>query len=97
MSRFLLSKRGCPFCNDSVRVINRMNLKLPIDKQIRILDCADWEEFGVMNIPLIKTFSRMGFDSYPFLYIDGIVFEPSPTPEQLNILLSKMLGEDFII
>lgn len=97
-SRFLLTRRGCPFCNQAIKVINRINPKLPIDKRIRIVDCANWEDFGVRDIPLMDIFDKLGLnDGYPFLYIDGIVIEPAPTQEILKTLLLSMLKEDLII
>ena len=96
-SRFLLTKKGCPFCRDAVKVINKLNLRLPLDKRIRVIDCWEFEEFGFNNIPLMKIFEKEGFDSYPFLYIDGCILEPAPTTEQLNILLKTFLKQEMLI
>jgi len=96
-SRFLLTRKGCPFCRDAIRVINKLNLKLSLNNRIRIIDCWEWESFGFNNIPLLKIFEKEGFDSYPFLYIDGLIIEPAPTSEQLNILLTTFLKEEILI
>lgn len=97
MSRFLLTKRGCSHCRDTVRVVNRLNLRLPIDRRITIMDLWEYEEFGLKSNPLIAKFSKEGFDSYPFFYVDGIIIDITPTPEQLKILLETYLKEDFVI
>lgn len=96
--RVLLVRRGCPFCRDAIKVISKLNLKMNIDKRILIIDCYEWEEFKLDNNPLLNLFSKMekeGF-GYPFLYVDGIIIEPSPSPEQLKIVLKTFLREDIL-
>lgn len=96
-SRFILVKRSCHFCNDALKAINKINLRLPIDKKIKIVECMDWEEFGLQNIPLLEEFEKMGFmRGYPTLYIEGSIIDPSPTPEQLFVLLKEFLKDDLL-
>lgn len=96
-SRYLLIRKGCPFCRDNVRIISKLNLRLPVEKRIRIVDCYEWEEFGLKNIPIMKLFDKVEIqEGFPFLYIDGIIINPAPTPEQLNIFLKTFLKEDLL-
>lgn len=96
-SRFLLVRKGCPFCRQFIRVISKLNLRLPIDKRIQIIDCYEWEHFGLRNIPLMDKLEKEGLnEGFPFLFIDSIVIDPSPTTEQLKILLEKFLNEDLL-
>ena len=97
MTRVLLKKQGCHFCNDAMRVINRLNLKLPLNKQIKIVDGSEWEEFGVRSKPIMDVLEDKGFNYYPFLIVDGIIVAPAPTPQILYTYLSKLLEEDFVI
>lgn len=97
-SRFLLTRRGCSHCLNAKRVVSKLNLRLPIDKRIKIVDCFEWEEFGLRNVPIMEIFEKMGLNQgYPFLYVDGCVVEPAPTPEVLKTFLTKFLQGDFII
>ncbi|MBU0959422.1 MAG: hypothetical protein KKB31_05750 [Nanoarchaeota archaeon] len=96
--RFLLVRKGCPHCRKVMKVVNRINPKLPFDRKIKIIDCFEYEEFGLKNIPLMNVFGSIGLnEGYPFFYLDGIVVEPPPTPEQLNIFLKTFLKKELII
>jgi len=92
----MLVKRGCPYCRMASSVINLINLRLPVEKRIRIIDNFHWEEFRVDLIPAVKILSRRGFDSYPFIYIDGVVVDNVPTPKILKTYLNTLLQGDFI-
>jgi len=96
-SRFLLTKKGCPFCRDLIRVVKKINFNLPIEKRIKIIDCYEFEDFGLQNILLMPIFEREGFNYYPFLYIDGAIIEPAPTPEQLFIALKTLLNKELLL
>lgn len=95
--RVLLVRRGCEFCNMSIRVVNKINLKLPMEKQIRIIDCYEWDEFGVALEPIMEILSKSGFDSYPFFYMNGKVIKRAPTQKVLKVFLTKLLEDEFII
>ena len=97
MSRFLLTRMGCPYCRQFIKVISKLNLRLPIDKRIKIIDCFEFEHFGLKNIPLMNKLEKDGLsEGFPFCYLDGIVVEPSPTSEQLKIFLETYLKEDVL-
>lgn len=96
MTRILLVRRGCPYCRRMCEVVNKINLRLPIEKRIRIIDCYEYEEFGLENIGLMDKLAKGGFDSFPFLYLDGTTIEPAPTNEQMEILLTTFLNKDLL-
>lgn len=96
MSRFLLTEAGCPFCRDATSVITRINLRLPADKRINIIDCTNWEQFGIMDKPIMKKLEKEGFNYYPFLYLEGQIIEPAPTPEMLKKVIEVSLKEDLL-
>lgn len=98
MTRFVIVKARCPICRQMVKVINMINLRLPIEKRIRIVDYHDWEEFGLDNNPLFSKIEEELPDKeypYPFLYIDGIVTEPAPNEELFKIYLQSFLSKDL--
>lgn len=96
-TRLLITRSGCPHCREMVKVVSRINLNLPIDKRIEIIDAWEVEHFDLQNIPLLKKLEEDGLKyGYPFLYISGIVIEPAPTEEMMKRLLDKFLYEDYI-
>ena len=96
-NRFLLVKSGCSFCREFVKIVTWINLKLPIDKQIKIMDNIMFEDFGLIQYPIMnKIFKTVGEISYPFLYIDAIVVEPCQK-EMLKPFLEEFVKEDLII
>lgn len=97
-TRILVVRRRCPFCRAIKKVINRINLRLPIENRIVIKDAWEWEEFGLDDIPILKKLEKDGLsEGFPFLFIDGIIIEPAPTEEQSKILLENYLSGEFII
>ncbi len=96
-TRILIVKKGCYHCRNALSVINKVNAKVPIEKRIRIFDAFEWEEFRLDNLPIMKKFEKEDFVSYPFLYLDGIVIDPFPTPEQLTIFMKNYLNSEMII
>jgi len=96
-TRFLLVRRGCPICRMFIKEINMINLVLPPDKKIEIIDCYRWEEFGI-KIPLMEKLEKDGLsEGFPFFYIDGVVVDVPPTREQLRIILKNFLKDELII
>lgn len=100
-SRFLLMKRYCHICPMTVKVVSELNKRLAIQNQIRIINCHNWEEFGVMDVPIMEVFSKMTykdrqiFQGYPFIYIDGIFIDIPPSSQYLKTLLTTMLQEEI--
>jgi hypothetical protein len=94
--RLLLIKRGCPFCLEWTKVINQVNLKLPFEKRIRIIDNYEWEELGVDFNPIVNKFDLKTFHTYPFCYLDGIVVG-SATKKLAHSFLDRYLREEFIL
>jgi len=75
-TNFIVIKRGCPVCRETVKAINFFNLRLPIQKRIQIYDNYLWDEFIVQIHPICSKVARDGFDSYPFIYLEGCKVEP---------------------
>ena len=94
MVRLLLVEQGCHGCLEYLRVVPKINLRLPIGKQIKIIDCFEWEQFGLKSHPIMDKFGD-DFKDYPLLYLDGILVTGVLWAEQLKIFLEKYLEEDF--
>lgn len=94
--RVLLIRQGCNGCKEYLRVLPKMNLRLPIEKKIEIIDCFEWEQFGLKSHPIMDKFSDKDFEDYPLLYLDGILVTGVAWAEQIKIFLEKYLKEDFL-
>lgn len=95
MVRVLLIQQGCPACLEYLRVLPKINLRLPIEKKIKIIDCFEWEQFGIKPHPIMNKFGN-DFQDYPLLYLDGVLITGASWVDQLKIFLEKYLEEDFI-
>ncbi len=95
MVRVLLIEASCPACLEYLRVLPKINLRLPIEKRIKIIDCFEWEQFGLKLHPIMDKFGE-DFEDYPLLYLDKILITGAIWAEQLKIFLEKYLEEDFI-
>lgn len=79
------------------RVVCRINQRLDIENRIEIIDAWQYEEFNIQNIPLLNKLDKDGLsEGFPFLIIDGVIIEPSPTEEMLKILLENFLNEEIL-
>jgi len=94
-NRILLVRRHCPYCNNAIKVVNKLNFKLPLNKQIQIVDGFLWDEFRVSTEPTMDALVDKGFDSYPFFMLEGAIIKPTPIPELLKRFLLVRLREDF--
>lgn len=101
VARFLLVKFKCPFCRDFEKAIKMINLKLPIERRIQIIDCMHWERYGIQLEPIMRKFEKDGLnDGYPLCFItkegieQGLILEPT-TPDILKSYLNKFLEEEF--
>jgi len=96
MTRILLVEASCPGCKEYLKVVPKINLRLPIEKKIKIIDCFEWEQFGFKSHPIMDSFDRDDFQDYPLLYLDEILVTGVLWAEQLKIFLEKYLEGDFL-
>jgi len=97
LNRFIIARRGCAICHGVVQVVNHLNLRLPLKKQIRIIDGFLHDEFGVSVDPIMNAVADKGFDMYPFIFISGIRIQPPLHPKLFKTFMVKLLEDDFII
>lgn len=90
----LFVKAGCPHCRKTVSPVTMHNLKLGLKDKIDILDCYEWEHFGMKTHPLLD---RMPVDGYPTLIVNGIKITNIVSKDQLRALLDGLTEEEIII
>jgi len=96
LDRYIIVRRGCPFCLMAIKAVLFVNRYLPYEKRIQIFDNFQWEELKFLSHPFIEErVDQETFDGYPYIYIDGGVIEPAPT-ECLIICIAKKVSHDLL-
>ena len=94
-SRVLFIKSRCRHCGIYLEFIERFNLNLPIDKRIKVINCAKFDEFGIVDHPLILKYKRY-IDGYPILFFEGQKISGTNSREELEAFLKVKLYGDFL-
>ena len=95
--RFLFVKRGCKACLEFKRIIPRINMLLPIELRIRILENWEYEVFGVKIHLIQERLTSEEFTDYPLLYLDGIIYTGGQAANIINSFLRTYLKDDTFI
>lgn len=83
-------------CREWIRAINKINLRLPLNKQIKVIDCWEQEELGLKDTRLMKKFDKEGLrEGYPFVYLGGVIVGPASSI-QLVKFLERFLKDEFL-
>lgn len=95
-NNFLLVRSKCPHCREMMKVIKKINFKLPVEKQINIFDGYIWEKYGIVTNPILLKFRDLlkRKEGYPLCYLEGNIVEPSD-PKILYNYLIKFFEEDL--
>ena len=97
LDRFIVVRRGCPFCSLAIKAVLFVNRYLPDHGKISIVDNYEMEEFGFRSHPFVELMLDSDtFDGYPYLSIDGSIIEPAPTA-LLIISIAKIISEDLLM
>jgi thiol-disulfide isomerase/thioredoxin len=90
---FIIDK--CPHCRFYKEFIERVNLKLPFDKRIRIVDCTRYYEFGIIDNPLIIKYNKYVKGSFPVLFYRGFRLDGGNSREELEAFINTLVYNDF--
>lgn len=93
--RFIFVKQGCLVCIEFKQVIPSINMRLPIGKQIRIIDNTNFERYGIVTNFIQTKLDEKDFEDYPVLYLDGILYSGVAWAKQVKIMLERYLQKDF--
>lgn len=95
--RVLFIERECKFCSLYKSFIFKLNMELKLNKRIKIIDCTNYDQLGVMDNQIIKVFEPF-FDAYPTLFFCGEKIEGANSIEECKAWLINrlILEEDFI-
>lgn len=90
---YLFVRDGCPYCAIAKKSVNQINMKLPINNQIKIVDCTYYDKYGIITDPIIKIFQPY-LESYPTLFMKGAKKEGANSViEYVAMLKVKLFGK----
>ncbi len=69
--RLIAVRRGCATCREWIGIVNRINMRLPYERRIEVIDNYLWEELRISLFPILDRFDESLFNSYPLVFIDG--------------------------
>lgn len=94
--RFMFIRKNCNACLEYERVLPMVNAFLPINNQIVSLDNSDFEDYGIVTHPIQDALSGH-FDSYPLIYLDGVILTGGTTKEVLQTFLKTYLKDELLM
>lgn len=91
---------SCEHCRLWKEFIEKKNMKLPLDKQIQVIDCTRYYEFGIIDHPLIIKYKKK-LGSFPiFMYHKRdtkkiFTLEGGNTREELEDFINGLFYNEF--
>ncbi|MEM3075069.1 MAG: hypothetical protein QW727_03970 [Candidatus Pacearchaeota archaeon] len=95
-NRVIFILQGCYYCRKVMPIIERINMKLPIDKRIKIIDCSLYNNYGIIDNPLIEMYGKH-FDGFPTLFIGNLKISGANTIEEYYYYLNPLLEGDYMV
>lgn len=87
---------GCPRCAIICSFIERINIRLPINERIKIINCTYYQRTGIPDHPLILLYNK-SFDGFPTLFIKGRKISGSNTNFESEVQIKTLLQDYFIV
>lgn len=95
--RLLAVIQNCSLCAKYKTFIERMNLELPMEKRIRVINSTNLNSLGVFDYGVLRVFDKFMKGSYPFLFLDGMLFNGANSSDECEAFLRAYLHKEFII
>ena len=95
-SRILFIIEGCYYCRMYKSFIGRININLPVNKRIELIDCSDYHDNKIRTDKRIELFMKYYEGSYPTLFIDGGIIRGANSVEELKAWLKGRLKDEFL-
>ena len=94
--RVVFVLQRCNYCKKVLEFIERLNMRLPIEKRIRVINCTFWQYYEIMTDPLIALYNKY-IDGFPTICIDGIRINGVNSKIEIEAYLYSLLQKDFIV
>ena len=95
--RILFYIQGCEHCLIYKKIIGNYNMRLPVNKQIHLINCTLYHDWGIIEHPLIRVYKKYLNDTYPTLFFEGIKINGASSIVETEAFLRKLVEEDFIV
>lgn len=89
--------QNCSMCAKYKDFIESLNMELPINKRIRVIDSTNLNSLGVWDYGILKLFDGYMKGNYPFLFLDGMLFSGANSQAECEAFVRAYLHKDFII
>jgi len=87
----------CARCRILCEFIERINMKLPINERIRIIDCTYYQKYGIIDNPLIAIYDK-SFSGFPTIFLkNGIKINGTNTRIESETFLKTLLQDMYVI
>lgn len=93
-ARILFVLNQCPICRVWLQFIGDLNVNLPIEKQIEVIEVSDYYDWGIINNPKLSAFKKFLTHSYPVLFFDGMRMDMSATRDELEAFIRTLVIEE---
>ena len=90
----------CKTCFIWKSIIHKYNIKVPIIKRIRVVDCTRYHDYGILgdaSIRYLMIALKEDYINYPVLLFDGRKIQGGSTREEVEAFLKTLLYKDMII
>ncbi|MEK6878722.1 MAG: hypothetical protein AABY22_03895 [Nanoarchaeota archaeon] len=86
----------CQHCRVWKEFIERINMKLPVNKRIKMVDCTYFQKYGILTDNLISLYNKH-FSGFPTIFIGSIKISGANSRIEAETYLKALLEEEFII
>lgn len=96
-ARVVFVIEGCHACKQYKKFVEELNLNLPIEKQIRVIYCDEYYDYGIVLDPLIRTFKKYLPGTFPVLFFEGTVLYGAVDKDILKYAVKTLVMDDMLI
>lgn len=96
-ARILFVIDGCSRCQKWKEFIEALNLEVPIEKRVKVINATNYNSLGIIDYPVIKLFDKYMEGNYPFLFFEGVLLNGANSREEAEAFIRGALHNDFII
>lgn len=93
--RTLFILNNCQYCREYLRFIGILNSKLPLSKQIDVVEVSDYYDWNITLHPKISAYKKFLTGSFPVLFFEGIRLDSNGSFEELSAFMYTLVGEEL--
>ena len=94
-NRVLFKVDNCDHCI-LLRFIEKINMKVAIDKRVKVVDCTIYQNYGIITDHLILLYNKY-ISGYPVAFIGNRKIDGANSQIESEALYNAILDDDFIV